>query len=231
MLLACASTLCLAQVATNGAAKAYGPPGRFEKEIQAFEAADRTAFPPAGAIVCIGSSSMRMWRPTIQEDLAPLAVIPRGFGGSTMDEALHAADRIVLPYKPRAVVVYEGDNDIAAGIAPETVRDTFLAFARKVRGALPDVRIYVLSGKPSISRWKLWPKTQVMNRLLAEACAQDARSTFIDVGASMLDAQGQPRKELFKADNLHMTRAGYELWRDAVKPVLLKGELAFEARK
>jgi len=225
------STVCLAQTETNKVKKSYGPPGRFEKEIKAFEAADQKAFPPAGAILCIGSSSMRMWHPTIKEDLSPLTVIPRGFGGSTMSEAVYVADRIVTPYKPRAVVLYEGDNDIGSGIEPELVRDTFIAFVKKVQASLPDVRIYVLSVKPSFLRWKLWPKMQTTNRLLAEACAKGSRLTFIDVATPMLDAQGYPRKELFKADNLHMTRAGYELWRDAVKPVLLNGELASEPKK
>ena len=231
VLLASVSVAVAAHAESNSVKKAYGPPGRFEKEISAFEVADRKAFPPTGAIVCLGSSSMRMWHPTIKEDLSPLTVIPRGFGGSTMDEALHAADRIVVPYKPRAILLYEGDNDLASGIDPETVRDTFLALVQKVHASLPTVRIYVLSVKPSISRWKLWPKMQAANRLLAEACAKDAQLTFIDIGAAMLDAQGNPRKELYKKDNLHMMRAGYELWRDAVKPVLFKKELEFEAKK
>ena len=234
LLLLTAAGACVAgsaQGATNKVAKAYGPPGKFEDQIKAFEAADQKAFPPAGAVLCIGSSSMRMWHPTIKEDLAPLTVIPRGFGGSTMSELLHAADRIVIPYKPRAIVVYEGDYDIASGIAPETVRDTFLAFERKVRAALPEVRIYVIAVKPSIKRQKLWPQMTVANRLLAEACRQGQLMTFIDVAAPMLDADGKPRKELFVKDDLHMTRAGYEVWRDTVRPVLHKSELAFESKR
>lgn len=219
-----------AQTETNAAPKAYGAPGRFEKDLQAFEATDLQTPPPRGAIVCFGSSSMRMWHPTLKEDLAPLTVIPRGFGGSTMDEALHAVDRVVVPCKPRAILLYEGDNDVAGGIAPELIRDTFLALVKKTRASLPAVRFYVLSVKPSVSRWKLWPKMQATNRLLAEACAKDPLLTFIDVGAPMLNAEGKPRPELFKKDNLHMTRAGYEIWRDTVKPVLLKGELAAEKK-
>jgi lysophospholipase L1-like esterase len=222
---------CWGQAATNAAKKAYGPPGKFEKEIQAFEAADQKAFPPAGAIVCLGSSSMRMWHSAIREDLSPLTVIPRGFGGSTMSEALHVVGRVVVPYKPRAILLYEGDNDIGSGIAPETVRDTFLALVTKVRASLPGVRVYVIAVKPSVKRWALWPQMREANRLLAEACAAGEGLTFIDVATPMLDASGNVRKELLKSDNLHMTRAGYEVWRDAVKPVLHKGELASEATK
>ena len=184
--------------------------------------------PPSGGIVCIGSSSMRGWHDTIKEDLAPLSLIPRGFGGSNMNDALHYTDRIVLPYKPRAVVLYEGDNDIAHGISPEKVAEKFQAFSTKVHEALPYCRIYVLSIKPSIRRWALWPKAQTANGLINAQCAKDKRLTFVDLAPGMLDEQGSPRKEIFKEDMLHMTRAGYVIWRDTLRPILLKGELQFE---
>ncbi len=221
--------ICLAQE-SRSEGKEYGNPG-FGKEIQNFESADRKQFPPPGAIVCIGSSSMRGWHSTIAEDLAPLTIIPRGFGGSTMNDALHYVDRIVIPYNPRAVVVYEGDNDIAGGIAPEKIRDTFSSFVEKVHKTLPETRIYFLSIKPSISRWKLWPQIEAANRLIEQYCSSDKRLAYVDMGSAMLDANGEPREDIFQEDKLHMTRAGYEIWRDALKPVLVKAELAFEPQK
>ena len=97
----------------------YSNPERFESSVAGFEKSDAEAMPPAGAVLCIGSSSMRMWHPTIKEDLAPLTVIPRGFGGSTMNDLLAFTDRIVMPYKPRAILVYEEDNDAQGGISVE----------------------------------------------------------------------------------------------------------------
>jgi lysophospholipase L1-like esterase len=202
----------------------YGAPGKFEKEMQSFDKADAAAKPPEGAIVCTGSSSMRGWRTTIAEDLAPLTVIPRGFGGSSMNDLLHHADRLVLAYKPRAVVVYEGDNDIASGIAPERILEAFKAFVAKVREKLPEARIYVLSIKPSPSRWSLWKKTQEANALLKGFCAEGKLLTYVDVATPMLNEKGEPRKELFLSDNLHMVRAGYEVWRDTLRPVLMAAE-------
>lgn len=209
----------------------YPKPERFEQAIRAFEELDRKAFPPPDAIVCYGSSSMRGWHSNVVADLAPLTVIPRGFGGSNMNDALHYVDRIVLPYRPRAIVLYEGDNDIAAGITPEKIRDTFRALVTKVHQQLPAVRIYVLSIKPSIKRWNLWPQMEAANRLLAEVCAGDARLTYVDVAGAMLDENRQPRKELFQKDDLHMTRAGYEIWRDRLKPILDKAELSREPQR
>jgi len=219
---------CFGQDSGSGDTKEYPRPERFAKDIQSFEAADKKQPPPKGAIVCIGSSSMRGWHGTIRNDLAPLTVILRGFGGSNMNDVLHFADRIVLPYEPRAVVVYEGDNDIAQGIAPEKVADTFRAFVTKVQDESPNCRIYFLSIKPSIRRWGLWPEMKETNSLIDAECTEEKRLTFVDVACGMLDDEGNPRKDIFKEDKLHMTRGGYVIWRDALRPILLKKELQFE---
>ena len=209
----------------------YPDPERFSKEIQRFKTEDKQQTPPRNAIVCIGSSSMRGWHGTIHTDLAPLTIIPRGFGGSNMKDALHFADRIVLPYRPRAIVLYEGDNDIAQGIAPEKIAGTFRAFVGKVHADLPECRIYFLSIKPSIQRWSLWPKMKEANHLVAMECRKDKRLVFIDVASGMLDGEGNPRRGLFKEDKLHMTRAGYVIWRNVLRPILAKAELRFEPKK
>ena len=219
---------CFGQGSGLGDTKEYPSPERFEKHIQRFESADRELPPPTDAILCVGSSSMRGWHETIRNDLAPLTLIPRGFGGSNMNDVLHYADRVVLPYKPRAIVLYEGDNDIAQRIAPGKVADTFRAFVTKVQEVFPDCRIYFLSIKPSIRRWSLWPRMKEANSLINAECTRDKRLTFVDVASGMLDDEGNPRKEIFKEDNLHMMRGGYEIWRDALRPILLKGELRFE---
>ena len=208
--------------------RAYPDPKRFEKRITAFEAKDEKTPPPAGAILCTGSSSMVGWHGTIEKDLAPLTVIPRGFGGSTMHDVLHYADRVVIPYRPRAILVYEGDNDIACGIEPEKARDTYAAFAGKIAKALPGTRIYFIAAKPSIRRWKMWPRMKALNNLVKEMCVGNKMLTFIDVAPAMLDDTGTPRKDIFKADNLHMNRQGYTLWTEVVKPVLMENESKFE---
>jgi lysophospholipase L1-like esterase len=228
--MALTSLLATGFIRSHGAGlpDSYPDPARFEKAIEQFETEDRINPPPQGAVLCIGSSSMRMWHDTIVEDLAPLTLIRRGFGGSNMNDVLHYADRVVLPYQPRAIMLYEGDNDIASGVAPEQILETFRAFAAKVHAQLPECRFYVLSIKPSIKRWDMWADMQKANRLMAADCAKDARMTFVDVGAGMLDATGKPKEELFKQDKLHMQRGGYEIWRDTLRPILLKTELPFE---
>jgi lysophospholipase L1-like esterase len=210
-------------VAGSATAADYPSPKRFERAIAAFEKVDAKKMPPPGGIVCVGSSSMRMWK-TIHKDLAPLAVVHRGFGGSNMNDVLHFADRIVLPYKPRAILLYEGDNDVAGGVPAKTIAATFKKLAIKLRAELPDLRIYVISPKPSVSRWKLWPKYVETNALLKAACDADKNMTYVDVAKVMLRDDGTPKPDIFIKDNLHMNAAGYKLWKSVVRPILMAGE-------
>ena len=180
---------------------------------------------PHGAIVCIGSSSMQGWHQHITNDLAPLKIVAHGINGSTMDDALRYADSVIIPHAPRAVVIYEGDNDIARGDSAAKVVAGLYAFVKKIHAQLPACHIYVLSIKPSPARWSLWPEMTEANSLIAAACENDARLTYVDVASRMLDESGMPRKELFKSDLLHMNRRGHELWRDTLRPVLEAKEL------
>lgn len=202
-------------------------PNRFAKQIEQFEAADRAQPPPEGAVVAIGSSSMRLWR-NIHEDLAPITIIHRGFGGSNLYDVIHYADRILLNYEPRAILLYEGDNDITKGISPETYIACFEAFVDQVHQALPDTRIYVLSIKPSIRRSNVWPNMQATNDAIEAICANDPLLTFIDVSTPMLDENGDMRPDIFVKDNIHMNEKGYQLWKEAVRPVLVDKEAAYE---
>jgi lysophospholipase L1-like esterase len=219
---------CWAQAESASDAGQYPSPERFEDAIKAFEKEDQAHPPPEDAILCIGSSSMRGWHEDIGGDLAPLTLIPRGFGGSNMNDALHFADRIVIPYRPRAIVIYEGDNDTAQGVSPEKIRDTFLAFVTTVHDQLPKTRMYFLAIKPSISRWHLWSKMRKANGLIAEVCSQNELLNFVDTASAMLDPDGKVRDDIFLDDNLHMNRKGYEIWRDVLRPILLESELQYE---
>ena len=216
------------QILADTSDKTYPDPARFEDQIAAFEMADAKEMPPIGAIVCVGSSSMRGWHKHIADDLAPLTVIPRGFGGSNFNDLMYYLDRIVLKYRPRAILVYEGDNDTAHGISPEKTASMFAEFVAKVHEELPDCRIYFLAIKPSISRWSIWPKMEEANRLIETQCRIDDRLTYLDIATGMLGEDGTPRPDIFLDDNLHMNRKGYEIWRDTVRPVLVEREAGYE---
>jgi len=211
------------------AAGTYPNPARYEKTIRGYETRDKKSPPPTGAVLCIGSSSMRGWHKTIRNDLAPLTVIPRGFGGSTWHDLVHFTPRVVLPYKPRAILVYEGDNDTAARVPVDKIVATAAEFVATVAKALPDTRIYILATKPSPSRWKLWPQVHEVNAKIKAMCAADKRLTYIDIATPMLaPSTAQPMRDIFKRDMLHMNAKGYAIWTQAARPVLVEREQEFE---
>jgi lysophospholipase L1-like esterase len=201
------------------AAPALATPDKWAGDIDKFTAADAAQPPAAGGVVFVGSSSIRLWT-TLAEDFPGVPVLNRGFGGSEMADSAFYAGRIVIPYQPRLVVVYAGENDINSGKTPETVLADFQAFRAKVHAALPATKIIYLSIKESPSRAKVRPQVQAANRLIAADCATDPRCTFVDVATPLLDAAGGYRPELFREDQLHMKPAGYAIWTRVLAPYL-----------
>lgn len=218
LLLTCVLTPldCTVAVETNAP-----PHARWEKDIAAFEAADRTNPPPTGAVVFVGSSSIRLWK-MAAEQFPSHRIINRGFGGSHLSDSVAFAGRIVIPYRPKLVVLYAGDNDIASGKTPEQVRDDFKAFVAKVREALPETRVAYLAIKPSSSRLKFFDRHKATNDLIREVIATDPKLIYVDTWTPILDAEGKPRDEFFLPDRLHLNDAGYKLWAGIVGPVLDK---------
>lgn len=206
--------LYLAYMSRSGADVAF-----FEPEIQAFLEADLENPPAAGQIVFFGSSSIRFWS-MLAEDMAPLPVLNRGFGGAHLSHLIHNAPRVVIPYAPRAVVVYAGDNDIGAGKSAATVVADFAALVALLHASLPETDVYFLSIKPSRLRYSLWPEMAKANEEIRAFTARDPRLRFIDVGQVLLGPDGKPDADFFRFDGLHLNARGYAAWTSVVAPVL-----------
>jgi lysophospholipase L1-like esterase len=190
---------------------------RWENEISAFEARDKTDAPPRGAILFVGSSSIRKWT-TLAKDFPGKQVINRGFGGSEIADSTALADRIIFPYAPRMIVLYAGDNDLAAGKSADKVFADFQAFLKKIHERLPETTVAFISIKPCPLRWRLKDKVVEVNQRIA--AIKDDKLIFIDVYPSMLGADGKPRPELFVADGLHPSAKCYQLWAKLITPYL-----------
>jgi lysophospholipase L1-like esterase len=206
-------------LATSPLAGAQESPQKWEKDIAAFEQADKKTPPEKGGILFIGSSSIRMWT-TLAKDFPNHNVLNRGFGGSQISDAVQYVDRIVFPYEPRMIVMYSGGNDLNAGESPEQVAGDFRTFTEKVREKLPNTRIMYISITGNPARWAQVDKVKATNAMVAKYCQETPGLTFINVFDRMLKDDGQPRPEIFLPDGLHMNAAGYELWRDIVGPYL-----------
>lgn len=173
-------------------------------------------------VVFFGSSSIRLWH-TLETDFPNVTLLNLGFGGSTMSQCASVFQRIVLPARPRALVFYAGDNDLAKNHTPEAVERAFRDLVRQADAFLPGVPIAYIAIKPSPSRWHLQERIRQTNRLIAQAIA-DARkggkqTHYVDIFPKMLTHDGRPRPELFVQDMLHMNRDGYRIWVEELRPV------------
>jgi len=205
-------------------------PERFEDAIRRFEAQDRVNPPPHGAIVLTGSSSIARWNNQAKAALAPLTVIPRGFGGSVMHDVLHYLDRVALVYKPRAILIYEGDNDTGSGnpIPKDMILDHVKQIVARIHDRLPETRIYVLSVKPSVLRWNVWPVAQQVSAGYKEIADNDALVYYVDVATPFLNNDGSVMTDIFVEDNLHLNELGNAIWGATIKAALMPMEARLE---
>lgn len=194
-------------------------------EINAFQDADDKQMPPTGAVLFMGSSSIRLWD-TLASDFSEIPVINRGFGGSLIQDSTLYADRIAVPYKPKMIVLCAGTNDLAYGNkSPAQVLQEYKDFVAKVHAALPDTRIVYVSINPTVARWSQEGEALETNHLIEmftfETSSKTEKLNFINSHAQILTADGQPQPALLRADKLHFNAEGYKVWKSIVKPRVL----------
>ena len=216
LLIATAPTLLSGQVADPDAT-------RHAESIEDFAAYDAKNSFPADATVFVGSSSIVRW--DTGDSFRGMPLLNRGFGGSQMSDLVHYVEETVLKYSPRTVVVYEGDNDTSAGKRSQQLLEDYQEFVEAVLEAQPSTRIVILSIKPSLARWDVWPEMQASNAAIEAYANGDPRVDFVDIGTAMLGADGEPIPELFVSDGLHMTAAGYDIWDEIVMHALMPGHM------
>jgi lysophospholipase L1-like esterase len=197
---------------------------RFEPEVLKFEALDRRIPPPPRPILFVGSSSIRLWT-NLPTSIQERPVLNRGFGGSRFKDLLRFFNRVVLPYGPSVLLVYEGDNDLADGQTPAEIAQDLAMFLDRAETELRGTSVVLLTVKPSPSRRHLLEAQSEFNRRLQTLAASRQRVRVVDVASPLLDSRGEPDPRFFAADQLHLNADGYEMWR---KPVLDAIELSLK---
>jgi lysophospholipase L1-like esterase len=212
------STLCFSQTTQRATTTRPTGPARWEPDIAKFEAEDAKTPPPANPVLFVGSSSIRLWK--VNEAFPNLPVLNRGFGGSDIPAVVYFAPRVVTRYKPKTIVFYSGDNDIAAGRSAEQVAEDFAELLAIVRKELPQTKLIVVGIKPSIARWKMIGAMRETNKRIKAMLDATPGAVLIDVEPDMLGPDGKPRAELFRDDGLHMNDKGYAIWNRLLEPYL-----------
>ena len=192
---------------------------RFEKNVAVYEAADKASPPPQGAVLLVGDSQFYRWK-TLAEDLPGYAIVNRGIDSFTMTDVVFFADRLVLPYKPRLIVVHAGGNDVNIGRTAAQVLGDFQAFVQKVRETLPSVSVAFSSVTPGPGRWSQAAVRRETNSAIKAYVATDPRLIYIDLWSAMLGPDGGPREDLWVEDRIHPNHAGYELRARIMRPIL-----------
>ena len=196
-------------------------PQRFEKDIDAFLAADKTNPPPKDGILFIGSSIFRLWT-KLPAQMAPLPVYNRAFGGSLTTDQLFYMDKIVLPYEPRIIVYYCGSNDVNAERKAGEIFDGFRVFAERVHAKLPQTRIFYVSINRAPQKKEKWAVVDAANKLARDYCAKNQELAYIDVNPALFDRNGKPRIELYQPDKLHFKEPAYDGFTAIIKPILTR---------
>jgi len=224
VLIAAAVLAILAIMAVNqGRAQTFNEdPAYWEADIARIEDRYQGGY-PQDVVVFLGSSSIRKWK-TLAEDMLPFTALNHGFGGSKIKDSTYYLDRLVFPFKPRAVVLFAGTNDIngvaGASKTGEQVFDGFVEFVEAVRAEDPELPIYYISISPTRARWKVWAEVHKANELIADYAATQEKVTFIDTTDELLGTDGKPNKALFVWDGLHLNTDGYAIWTSIIKPIL-----------
>jgi lysophospholipase L1-like esterase len=184
----------------------------YEEEVSAIEQRLQKHPPPAGSVVFYGSSSMRMWD-SLEADFADAGALNLAFGGSTMEACAWFFERLVVPCQPRSIICYAGDNDLGDGKKPEDVLASFRELLSKVDVYLPAIPFTILAIKPSPARLHLADRIIATNEAFRREILGRPNGYFIDIYPAMLGNYGQPDKNLFLEDGLHVSPNGYLVWK------------------
>ena len=188
---------------------------KWENEINKFMEWDSKNYYPREAVLFVGSSSIVGWN--TYESFPDMVVLNRGFGGSQMSDLLYYYDKVVLKYRPKIIVLYSGDNDIAGGKTWEVTSNDYMSFFALTHKKLPETKIVVLPIKPSSMRWNLWPSMNKVNLTIKEYSQNDDMVYYVDLASCLLTKDEVPDNRFFKADKLHLNPDCYKVWTAILK--------------
>lgn len=183
----------------------------FENEVKRISAKYDSLGWQRGSTVFTGSSTIRMWS-TLEETFPEENLINTGFGGSKASDLERHLFPLVIKFEPSRVFIYEGDNDLWAGVEVADILTSLDNIVTRIHLINPEVEIFLIGAKPSPSRWEKKANYQIFNQKLSEYCLAKEKVEFVDTWTALTNPDGSPRPELYIKDQLHLNQDGYVIW-------------------
>jgi lysophospholipase L1-like esterase len=208
----------LGTLITSGALLLAQNPTRFEKEVDSIVTANKSVN-KENLILFTGSSSIRLWK-SLKASFPNNNVLNMGFGGSEMADLLYYTEKLIIPFQPKQIFIYEGDNDLSFGRSAEQIIAYADSILSRIRVHLPQSEVIFISPKPSLKRWELKEKYEDYNKKLRDWTTRKYGVRFADVWTPMLDGNGNVLHDIFISDGLHLNEKGYSIWTNALRKYL-----------
>jgi lysophospholipase L1-like esterase len=195
----------------------------FWKDVVAFKKLDSAQKPAPNTILFIGSSSFTRWT-DVSEYFPGYTITNRAFGGSTLPDQIRYFYEVIVPYQPKQIFIYCGENDLAYSelVTADEVFRRFKTLYAMIRVYFPGAMVDYVSIKPSPSREKIQEQVKAANAKIKAFLSKEKKAAFINIYDAMLDANGKMREELYVQDRLHMKPEGYKIWQRIFLPYMIK---------
>ena len=158
-----------------------------------------------------------------------LAIVNHGFGTSTAEELLYFYDRMVRPYKPRALVLATGGNDIGYGYTAKEVMEIEARIIDWAEADFPDIKIYCFSFDPDVKhkgeKNRATRFRAEYNELLEDYCRRKESCTYVSLvdvpfyfeNPEDVGDYDKVREDIFVKDRTHLTPEGYAMFMDFIR--------------
>ena len=150
-----------------------------------------------------------------------------GWGADTLQNILWRLENGELDgVNPKVIVFLGGTNNVGGRVMPGTedakvadVTKGVEAILRTMREKAPNATIILTAIFPRNNNSDLFAVITRINDNLAKL-ADGKKVRFLNINGKLADADGNLHEGMMNTDNLHPGLKGYQVWADALKPML-----------
>jgi lysophospholipase L1-like esterase len=150
-----------------------------------------------------------------------------GWGADRVENILWRLENGELDgVSPKVVVLLAGTNNVGRTVPAEGVESAaadltkgLAAVVRTIQGKAPQAVIILMAIFPRNDNMAVMPVIDLVNANLAKM-GDGKRVRFLSINEKLADANGRLFDGMLNDDKLHPALKAYQIWADAVKPIL-----------